>query len=597
MDITLVEGMPIIALGNMAFIIEFLPEGKLKIQLKKNREFHVVPLDEIEVIQESPVVERSRQVDFPTSPNLENISPESAEMAQERYKILTKCSDNEITIAEAAVTLNLSKVTIYKMLNNFIKENGVLQLIPHKRGRQAGQTLLDDKVSDIINDCIKKYYKGKGATARSVYENVVDKCGAASLIAPSYSTIQRRIRKLSPLEKLTATHGAEYAKDKLGLKPGEYKVSRPLERVQMDHTEVDIFLSVDGVESRPVRPWLTVAVDVYTRVILGFYLALHSPSAVSVAATLSMACFTKTNFLNSIGANSAKYPFYGKPKTIFLDNAAEFRSPKFVRACAFNDIAVEWRPKGKKHWGGIVERLIGTLMRRVHSLPGTTMSNVQQRGKENIKASVTFERLLAWLALEIESYHNTPHKGLDGRSPANVWFSSFKNDRGNIYFPPIIADPFRFKLDFMPEERRNITPKGVQLKRNFYSSPALALHVGKKDVIVKYDPFSMKKVWVYINGEYIEADYGLTRPDMSLAELNLLHRNYNEPAWLSKEDSSKIRADAERLMRKKRKNKFEKKTYELANSHIPPLTEVNDSETESIKDENTFTPTIYPVKE
>jgi putative transposase len=37
---------------------------------------------------------------------------------------------------------------------------------------------------------------------------------------------------------------------------------------------------------------------------------------------------------------------------------------------------LSYRPPGQPHFGGIVERLIGTMMRMVHDeVPGTTFSN------------------------------------------------------------------------------------------------------------------------------------------------------------------------------------------------------------------------------
>ncbi|MBW6299849.1 hypothetical protein KZ875_31930, partial [Pseudomonas aeruginosa] len=39
------------------------------------------------------------------------------------------------------------------------------------------------------------------------------------------------------------------------------------------------------------------------------------------------------------------------------------------------------RPLGQPHYGGIVERIIGTAMQMIHDeLPGTTFSNPDQRG-------------------------------------------------------------------------------------------------------------------------------------------------------------------------------------------------------------------------
>lgn len=48
--------------------------------------------------------------------------------------------------------------------------------------------------------------------------------------------------------------------------------------VQIDHTLVDIII-VDPVERLPIgRPYVTFAIDVYSRCIAGFVLSLEAPS-------------------------------------------------------------------------------------------------------------------------------------------------------------------------------------------------------------------------------------------------------------------------------------------------------------------------------
>lgn len=42
---------------------------------------------------------------------------------------------------------------------------------------------------------------------------------------------------------------------------------------------------------------------------------------------------------------------------------------------------IEWRPPGEPHFGGHIERIIGTQMGALRLLPGTTFSNVEERDK------------------------------------------------------------------------------------------------------------------------------------------------------------------------------------------------------------------------
>ena len=68
--------------------------------------------------------------------------------------------------------------------------------------------------------------------------------------------------------------------------PGTYRVDNALDVVQIDHTPVDVIV-VDEVYRLPIgRPWLTLAIDVATRVVVGFYVSLEAPSSTSLAICL-----------------------------------------------------------------------------------------------------------------------------------------------------------------------------------------------------------------------------------------------------------------------------------------------------------------------
>jgi putative transposase len=47
----------------------------------------------------------------------------------------------------------------------------------------------------------------------------------------------------------------------------------------------------------------------------------------------------------------------GKPRELYVDNAAEFKSEAPRRGCDENGIARRYRPPGQPHFGGIVQRL------------------------------------------------------------------------------------------------------------------------------------------------------------------------------------------------------------------------------------------------
>ena len=71
--------------------------------------------------------------------------------------------------------------------------------------------------------------------------------------------------------------------------PGSLKTAWPLDVLQMDHTPMDLIL-VDEAARKPIgRPWLTLAMDVDTRMVAGFLISLDPPCATSVALALAQA--------------------------------------------------------------------------------------------------------------------------------------------------------------------------------------------------------------------------------------------------------------------------------------------------------------------
>ena len=81
--------------------------------------------------------------------------------------------------------------------------------------------------------------------------------------------------------------------------------TRPLERVELDHFLLDIHLVCGRTGVSLGRPWLTLAVDHYSGMVLGYHLTFGAPSAASVLAALRHAILPKHG---DISASSAISP-------------------------------------------------------------------------------------------------------------------------------------------------------------------------------------------------------------------------------------------------------------------------------------------------
>ena len=161
-------------------------------------------------------------------------------------------------------------------------------------------------------------------------------------------------------------------KDSKGVKatkaiPGQYVASRPLETVQIDHTEVDLFLVDETTrEAMSVRPWLTLAIDVCTHMVVGFHLSMDRPSRMSIGLCMLNAVFEKSAWPKE-NVIDARWPAAGLPEALHADNGADFRSRAFSWAWREEGIKLIWRPVGAPRYGGHIERLIGAIIGRRHS--------------------------------------------------------------------------------------------------------------------------------------------------------------------------------------------------------------------------------------
>jgi putative transposase len=256
-------------------------------------------------------------------------------------------------------------------------------------------------------------------------------------------------------------------------------------------------------------------------------LALEPPSAASVALCIAHAVLPKAGWLMARGV-AGDWPVQGLIERLHLDNAKEFHSEALKRGCEQYGIAVDYRPVRTPHYGGHIERLIGTMMGKVHLLPGTTFSDVRAKGdwKPEDTAALTLDEIERWLTHAIVGvYHHDLHRGI-GTTPVAAWERGILGD-GQVSgrgMPTAIDDPRRFLIDFLPMERRLVRREGVFLHSIGYWADVLRTWIGERErMIVRYDPRDLSRVHLLApDGRYYDLSYrDLRRPAISLWEHRL----------------------------------------------------------------------------
>lgn len=419
--------------------------------------------------------------------------------------------------------LGLSQATLYRLIARYRRDRTVEALMPKSSGRPSGLRFLDRQVETIIARCIREIYltQNRPTIARLVAE-VHSRCAEAKVALPDRRTVLARVRAI-PERSRAARRGDSKALKAVTATPGELVARRPLEIVQIDHTQVDVIV-VDEEHRQPLpgRPWLTLAVDIFSRMVTGLYLSMSEPSRLSLGMCMLHATFDKRAWLAAHDV-SEEWPVAGLPERILVDNGADFRSAAFQRACENQGVHIEYRPPGKAHYGGHIERLMGTMMNEVHVLPGTTFSNVLQRGRQDSakSAGLTMHELETYFAIEIaEGYHQRIHRSLQ-RPPIALWREFI--DTTPLRLP---QDRLGFWVSFLPEARRRLRPDGVHMfgstLRYWHGALAGDLRRPAREVLVKYDPRDISRVFVErTSGSFVEARWNdLTWPPVSLHEWN-----------------------------------------------------------------------------
>jgi putative transposase len=423
--------------------------------------------------------------------------------------------------ARAAQLLDVHPSTVYRLRARYLRDPIAESLLPGDSGRLRESRRLPAPVEAVLTDVVERWLPRQRELAHPVLDTHMEvrgRCHRAGLESPSRNTVARRMaaHRQAQLAHQASLPGAEIA-------PGSFGASRPLEIVQIDHTQADVLI-VDA-HSRQVigRPWLSVAIDLASRTIPAFFLGMERPSAATVALLMSRVIQPKDQWLAHLGL-TIDWPMAGIPKTLHMDNAAEFRSRALRLGCAQYGIEVTYRPVGRPNYGGHIERMNRTLMQRLKGLPGATGNSPKGRKarKPEKFACLTLLEFERWLALEVgQRYHRSEHRGLQGATPHAAWTMLCTAGHPPRQLPPGPEEVWRLLINFMPLAHRSVQADGLTLFHIRYWHPVFVVwRVDRRHVRVRYHPEDLSRIFVSADGRhYVEARYAdLRRPSITLWE-------------------------------------------------------------------------------
>ncbi len=411
-------------------------------------------------------------------------------------------------IREAAAQLGRQPRTVRNWIKLY-RTNPILDtLMPGHKVSPPRKKKLPPETWLIIEQHVKKTYLGRRekVTIKSLYEDIEADCLKANTQVPSVRTIGRHVQDLPEKARAKAR---KIDKDPRAFEayPNHHVVQQLLGQVQIDHTQVDEFIDLSEYGLGVRRIWLTLAIDVASRMVFGYYLGLRSPNAHTCGLALMQGILPKKAWVETLDISYSEFanqgiddpwPIGGIPFELASDNAKEFKSNAYVMGCRCLGINVRYRPLGKPHFGGHIERLIGRFMGEVHFLPGNSSSNVVKKGDypAEKEAFLTLEDFEQWFVASILEYHLRPHRSLRGQTPLQKFHQLYQQDAGCVRYVP---DHCHIRSAFLAEHPRTVSKQGIQFDNCFYWHGRLAELIGSR-VVIKVHRARTDTVWVCLDG-------------------------------------------------------------------------------------------------
>lgn len=450
------------------------------------------------------------------------------------------------TIA-VAQQLGMSYPMVKRLIQRYRSSQDPLSFLSVRSGRRSGTKALPTDVEKVVAYALANSFTTRQKPSLEyVYRNIRLACTQRGITVPSLSTVRRRFAEMDPEFVARRRHGkkaAQALKSAAGTaRPADY----PLHVVQMDHTKADVIL-VDNTHRKPIgRPWVTLAIDLYSRAIAGYYVSLEAPSATVVGLCLANMMQDKSVIL-ARHQTDAQWPLAGKPAVLHTDNGSDFVSKALKQGCLAHGIQLEHRPVGKAWYGGTIERVMGTFMGAVHDeLPGRTGSNVVERRDYDAEgnACMTLQEFDQWLVQRIIEYHASVHSSL-GEPPLQRLLSGLEQ----CPVTATVKDLKTYLIDFLPLFKRQVRRDGFHLDHIAYYDPKLDYYIARRKQIPRHfelrrDPRNLRFIWMRLPDApgYMEIPYRrLTHPDISLWE----HRH----ALASLRESNARNIDEDLIMR------------------------------------------------
>lgn len=465
--------------------------------------------------------------------DLSSFPEEQKSKALERYKLISivakeisggwtpKNIDPLVDKYSAQLSIKRpSYKTVIRWYKSFCESGrNIVSLVDHNHSKgNRTKRIVEDE--EFFVEATERFLDAKRPSYSQAYQFYCDRIeiensniisGKISKI--SYQAFKERLKKLPPYEVALKRFGQNYANKLFNYYQSSVSTSRVLERVEIDHTPLDLILLHDDLLIPSGRAYLTLLVDVFSGCIIGFHLGFTPPSYVSVAKAIIHSVKSK-EYVHDLNIELTNdWLCHGKMETLVVDNGAEFWSKSIDQACMEAGVNVEYCKVGQPWEKPQVERKFLEIIQGIVGwVPGKTFSNILEKERYDPQkdAVMRFSSFVEELHRWIIDVHNASPNSRFTKIPNYHWQKS-----EDILPPAALSDrdEKKFRIIMGVVHEGVVTTKGIKYKHLMYDSVALEQYRKQypqtkesRKKTIKIDPDDLSSIFVYLEeiGGYIE---------------------------------------------------------------------------------------------
>lgn len=292
----------------------------------------------------------------------------------------------------------------------------------------------------------------------------------------------------------------------------------PGSRYEIDATIADLYLVADDDRTKIIgRPVLYILIDVFSRMITGFYIGMDSPSYAIAMQAVSVACSSKVDLCKEfdIDISNEEWPTIGLPSAILADRGELLAEQAEVLVNGYN-IHLETAPPRRGDAKGIVESCFRTLPAEfIPYTPGAVEGNrIKRHGEQDyrLEAVLTlkeFTQIIIKTILFRNNFHVLSKYDRDEDLPEDIpsipiklWNWGIENRMGKLR----TVDAEQLRISLLPRTNVSISPLGVKVWQLHYNSSEILregwLHRSAEiqrpqDLKAAYDPKNANKIYLF----------------------------------------------------------------------------------------------------